>query len=160
MRKRAFSVFLVMLCLVMALTACEAETYKSFTVRVNTGDVIEVEVITSDGHDLSTDLSLITILNADGEVFECYFMNSSTFEDCRTTYDAEEAAELIAEGEKDGNTYLAYSWPGGIDYFVNITDSNTAVAMTTDSDAETAALAFDAVSFFVVSKGDAEGTIL
>lgn len=77
------------------------------------------------------------------------FLYGADYDTYRSAYDVEETAELIDEGEKDGNEYFAFALPNEVDYFVRVAGSDTAVVFASLMDTETAAAAFDAITVSV-----------
>lgn len=134
----------LMACLI--LSACSFETSKSFTFSVETGDNIKVELRTSDGYDMDSNVPF-TVTKDGEDVARGTFLYGSSYEEYRTAYESTEDATLLDEGEKDGNSYYAYSLPEEIDYFVYVADSDTVVVIASINGDEAAADVFNALTF-------------
>ena len=148
MFKRFFSISALALCLAVFLTACSTESSKTYTYAVDKGDNIDITVDTKQDYDITSDVPF-TISCGDESIFTGMFLYGADYDTYRSAYDVEETAELIDEGEKDGNEYFAFALPNEVDYFVRVAGSDTAVVFASLMDTETAAAAFDAITVSV-----------
>ena len=148
MLKRVLSVAALAVCLAALLTACSTESSKTYTYAVDNGDNIDITVDTEQDYDITSDVPF-TISCGDESIFTGMFLYGDDYDTYRSVYDMEETAELIDEGEKDGNEYFAFALPNEVDYFVRVAGSDTAVVFGSLMDAEIAASAFEAITVSV-----------
>ncbi len=143
--KKIITFLLAMLMCAAMLTACSATTGKSATYDVSTGDKIKVSL--TSGYDITTDAPFL-ILKDDQVVFHGMFAYGGTLASYRDGVAEDESAELIEEGEKDGNAYLLYcvksEYGDEYNYIVDVADSDTLLILATFELGEAAArAAFD-----------------
>lgn len=120
---------LMVLCMTLILSACQSLT--SVTYSVDNGDKIKVSVDTQTGFRQNTGNPYI-ISKDDTEYIQGTFGIADAYEMYKSHIDMSDTAELLEEGEQDGNPYIFYtvsaSEDGGdteYDYIVRIAGSNT-----------------------------------
>lgn len=126
------------------LTSCTSLN-KSGTFEVETGDSVKVTVDAKSGYDLSLDVPFVISKDGD-QIFSGTFLYQEYYDDYRDAFDAEPSAELVAEGEKDGNEYFAFTVGGECDYLVKVADSNTAIMLSSTAGADAAQQTFESIT--------------
>ena len=147
MKKRIIFLLATLLCTVL-FAACSITTGKSVTYAVSTGDNVEVSL--TSGYDITTDVPF-TISKDDQAVFQGMFTYDGTLAAYRDGIVEAESAELIEEGEKDGNAYIFYcvknEYGNEYNYIVHVADSDTEVILASfELGEETARAAFEATT--------------
>lgn len=144
MGKKVLSVAIITCFAAAMLTSC---TYldHSGTFNVETGDKIKVTVDAKAGYDLSLDVPF-TISKDDEKIFSGTFLYQDLYSGYRDAFDAEPSAELVDEGEKDGNEYFAFTVGGECDYLVKVADSSTALMLSSTAGADAAQQAFESIT--------------
>ena len=148
--KKTFALLMVF-CMTLILSACQSST--SVTYSVDTGDKIKVSVDTQTGFRQNTGNPYI-ISKDDTEYIQGAFGGADTYELYKSYIDMSDTAELLEEGEQDGNPYIFYtvyaSEDGGdteYDYIVRIAGSDTCALLASTHSEDGAREAFDALSF-------------
>lgn len=135
--------------LAMLICACGAETTKSYTFSVDTGDKIEIELTNTDGYDLTSELPFAVSLN--GQVLsQGKFVKAEAYDQFGQAVSGDPEAEILDEGTKDGNEFLFWSY-GGVEfnYVIRVKDSSTAVLIGNAVSEASAKECFERLSFAV-----------
>ena len=129
----------------ITLTSCSGAN-KSGTFTVETGDSVKVTVDAKNGYDISLDASPFIITKNETQIFSGTFLDQQYFEDYRDAFESSDSAELVDEGNKDGNEYFAFIVGNECDYLVKVADSNTAIMLSSTAGTDAAKQAFDSIT--------------
>ncbi len=107
--KRALSIVLVVLTL-FALVGCSAaNTYMSWTYKVETGDNVKIKLNTTDGYKISAELPFS--ISKDGTVIsQGTFIKGEYCEDYRQAAQTQEGSKMLEEGNIGDHKYFAWSF--------------------------------------------------
>ena len=136
MKKKIISLAMIFSVLLM-ITGCTSN--KAYTFTVETGDKIKVELDTTDGYDLSSDLPF-TISKDGNTLSQGTFITSSAKTDS--------LAKVIDEGSKDNIDYVFYSYNNSeYNYVIKVKNSNTGILLGNPNSKEEAKTCFDLLTF-------------
>lgn len=139
----------MLLCLVVSMTACSTSTSMSYVFDVETGDRIKVTLDTTDDYEMSSDVPF-TISCDDVDVTYGTFITSESYTEYETAVATDELAVVLDSGEKDGNSYIMWSYDNTeFNYAILIDGSDTAVILGNNVSEETAKLCFDRLTISV-----------
>lgn len=132
--KKSISVLLT-LCLIFALSGCGstqdsgAKTHKAYTFSVDTGDKIRVELETTDGYDLTSDLPFEISKNGSA-ISQGTFIKAEQFESYAEAVNTDANAKVIEKATKDSNQYIFWSYNDSeFNIVVLISKSNTGILL-------------------------------
>lgn len=145
--KNIFKTLVVSVMSVLTLTGCSSSI--AYTYSIETGDKVVIELDTSDGHKLSSDVPFEVSL--DGEVLTTgTFIPGSSYDDYVYSVQDTEDAVLVDQGERDGLEYIFYSYgKAEYNYIINIKGSDTGVVLSNGIDADTAREVFDLLTISI-----------
>lgn len=125
--KKIFSTILLTIAVLVTLTGCT--TSKSFTYNVSTGDMIKVELDTSDGYDIASDLPF-TISKDDKTLSQGDFITLDGYKQYMEAVDSDEKVKIIDSGSRDDVTYTFYSYNNSeFNYIIKVNGSNTGIIL-------------------------------
>jgi len=134
----------IVISVLLTITACT--TNKSYTFNIETGDAIKIKLDTTGDYTLSEDSGRFSVGKGDEEVLQGIFITKEAYEQYQGIKDLAEA-KVIADAEKDGNTYFFYELEGESgtenNFVLWIKDSNTGLILGSLSGEETAKEAFE-----------------
>lgn len=143
--KRIFKVVLLMGAVLATLAGCT--TSKSFTYNVSTGDVIKVELDTSDGYDLTSELPF-TISKDDKMLSQGSFITLDGYNQYLDAVDGDDKAEVIASDSRDGITYTFYSYDNSeFNYIIRVDGSKTGILLGNPNSKAEAEECFERLTF-------------
>ena len=112
------------------LCACgSAKTYVAYTYSVETGDTVKIRLDTSDGYSFSSKLPF-EISKDEKLQSQGTFITKDDYNQYALVVEEDEYATILDKGEKDGNTYVFWSYNDSeYNYAIYIEDSNTGVLL-------------------------------
>ena len=133
--KKSMLVLLLALCLIFVSSACGstqdsgAKTHKAYTFSVDTGDKIRVELETTDGYDLTSDLPFE--ISKDGSaISQGTFIKAEQFESYAEAVNTDANAKVIEKATKDSNQYIFWSYNDSeFNIVILINESNTGILL-------------------------------
>lgn len=143
-------IFLISMVLVVCMSGCSgSKTYKSWVFSVGNGDSIKIELETTNGYDMISELPIK--ISQDGNVLsQCTFIRAEYYEQYVEVVEQEAASTVIDSGEKDGNTYVFWEYDGSeYNYVIMLGESNTAVLLANNVSKESAQECFNRLVFSV-----------
>lgn len=128
--KKTISALLIVLCLIFALSSCgDAKTHKSFTFTVDTGDKISIELITTGGYDISSNLPF-EISQNDTTLSQGIFIEAKQYESYVEAVNSDDSAKVIETSTKDSNQYVFWSYNDSeFNIVILVSDSNTGILL-------------------------------
>ncbi len=128
--KKNISALLIVLCLVFALSSCgDAKTHKSFTFTVDTGDKISIELITTGGYDISSNLPFEISQNGT-TLSQGIFIEAKQYESYVEAVNSDDSAKVIEASTKDSNQYVFWSYNDSeFNIVILVSDSNTGILL-------------------------------
>jgi len=125
--KRKLRLFLLAIVAIFLVTGCT--TSKSFTYTVTTGDKIKVELNTTDGYDISSNVPFE--ISKDGETLsQGTFITLDGYEQYLEAVRSDSNAKVIDNGNKNGATYMFYSYNNSeFNYIIKVNGSNTGILL-------------------------------
>ena len=131
--------------MVLTLTGCTKS--KSYTFTVETGDKIKVELNTTDGYDLSSDLPFT--ISKDGETLsQGTFITVSYYEQYVNAAKTDSLAKVIKESSTDDIEYVFYSYNDSeYNYVIKVKNSNTGILLGNQNSREDAEKCFELLRF-------------
>ncbi len=144
MKKKIISLAMIFSVLLM-ITGCTSN--KAYTFTVETGDKIKVELDTTDGYDLSSDLPF-TISKDGNTLSQGTFITSSAYNKYVNSAKTDSLAKVIDEGSKDNIDYVFYSYNNSeYNYVIKVKNSNTGILLGNPNSKEEAKTCFDLLTF-------------
>ena len=128
--KKNISALLIVLCLIFALSSCgDAKTHKSFTFTVDTGDKISIELITTGGYDISSNLPFEISQNGT-TLSQGIFIEAEQYESYVEAVNSDDSAKVIETSTKDSNQYVFWSYNDSeFNIVILVSDSNTGILL-------------------------------
>ncbi len=138
-----------MLCLLVLCTACSTHSSKAYTFKVNTGESVKIELDTSDGYDISSDVPFS--ISKDGITLgQGTFIKGEAYEQYVKTVKENKNAKLLDSGTNDGNKYIFWSYNGSeYDYAVLLPGGKTGIIIGNAVSEESARKCFERLSFTI-----------
>lgn len=134
---------LVMLFGLCACNSASVKTNKSFTFDVSTGDKVELELDTTDGYDLTSDLPF-EIKKGDERQTQGIFISTEDYDYYLDAAKTDDKAKVIEESTKGDIKYLFYSYDNQEwNYVIFINDSSTGILLGNIVSEESAKTCFD-----------------
>lgn len=145
--KKFFGLLMLICMLTLTLTGCT--TTKSYTYVVETGDSIKIELNTSDGYDLSSNLPFT--ISKDGEIYsQGTFITMDGYNQYIDLVDRDVNSKILDKGMKNGVTYTFYSYNNTeYNYIIKIDGSNTGVLLGSQKSQVEAENIFNLLKFSV-----------
>lgn len=132
--KKSISVLLLTLCLIFVFFGCStqdggAKTHKVFTFSVDTGDKVCIELDTTDGYDITSDLPFE--ISQNGSVLsQGTFIEAEQFESYVQAVSNDANAKIIETNTKDSNQYMFWSYNDSeFNIVILINNSNTGILL-------------------------------
>lgn len=129
----------VLLCLF--LTGCKTKVV--YTYKVETGDIINIEMETTDGYKLTVEAPFR--ISKDGDtISKGTFITMDTYETYKDSIDTQENIKVLAEDEKDDISYIFFSYNDKeFNYLIKINDSKTGIILENSRSKEDAEKVFN-----------------
>lgn len=125
------------------LTACNTKSSKAYTYTVDNGDKIRVELNTSDNYNISSDVPFVISYNGYTQSHGSFIL-SEYYQQYVDVVNADEKAELIDFGTKDGNEYIFWCYNRSeYNYAILVNGSNTGIVLGNLVSAESAKECFN-----------------
>lgn len=123
------SLFQLLSVAVILLTATGCYSSKSFTWKVSTGDMIKIELDTTGGYNITSELPFA--ISKDGEVLsQGTFVSIDTYNQYIDAIETESNVDVIDSGTKDGITYTFYSVNNSeFNYLIKVENSHTGIIL-------------------------------
>ena len=140
-------IFCLLMVAVLTVILVGCTTSLTYTYTVETGDVIEVKLNTTN------DLSMshkppIEITRNDTHLSDVIFIEKATYENYFSAAQTSENAVVLENAEKDGNKYLMWCYAGREwNYVLLVGDSETGVLIGNAVSEESARECFEALTF-------------
>ncbi len=132
--KKSISVFMLILSLAFVFFGCSTQdggikTYKAFTFSVSTGDKVHIELDTTDGYDITSDLPFE--ISQNGSILsQGTFIEAAQFESYVEAVSTDANAKIIETNTKDSNQYVFWSYNDSeFNIVILINNSNTGILL-------------------------------
>lgn len=132
--KKSISVLLLALSLVFVFSGCSTQdggtkTHKAFTFSVDTGDKVNIELDTTDGYDITSDLPFE--ISQNGAILsQGTFIEAAQFESYVEAVSTDANAKIIETNTKDSNQYMFWSYNDSeFNIVILINNSNTGILL-------------------------------
>lgn len=136
---------ILLILLIFTLTGCT--TTMSFTYNVSTGDKIKVQLDTSDGYKISSELPF-KISKDDDILSQGTFLTADGYNQYIETISSSNTSKIIDSGTKDGIEYTFYSYNSTeFNYIIKITGSNTGILIGNEKSQASAEECFRRLTF-------------
>lgn len=148
--KKVFLSLTVVGIMILTLTGCTKN--KSYTFTVETGDKIKIQLNTTDGYDLSSDLPFT--ISKDGNILsQGTFITISSYDEYVNAAKTDSLAKVIAENSEDNIEYVFYSYNNSeYNYVIKIKNSNTGILLGNPNSQEEAEKCFELLTFTLENK--------
>lgn len=142
--KKSISALLLFLCLIFTLSGCgEVTTHKSYTFSVDTGDKIKIELDTTNGYDITSDLPFVISQNG-STLSQGIFIEAEQYESYAEAASTDANATVIEKSTKGSNQYVFWSYNDSeFNIVVLINGSNTAILLGNDVSEDSARECFE-----------------
>lgn len=139
----------VLLLGVAMATLIGCTTSKAFTYNVSTGDSIKVELDTSDGYDLTSDLPFT--ISKDGKTLsQGSFITLDGYKQYLDAVDGDDKAQIIESDSRFGVTYTFYSYDDSeFNYIIKVDGSKTGIILGNPNSKDEAKECFERLTFSV-----------
>ena len=148
--KKILSLVMVM-CVVIAMTACSGNTSMSFTFAVDTGDNVKLELDTTGGYLRSANLPF-AISHDDDILSQGTFVVGDAYAEYLELIESDDTANVIDSGEKNGFAYTMWNYADKeFNYVIQLSD-DTAMVIGNNVSEESARECFDRLTISLVEK--------
>ena len=143
--KKVFMSLAIIGVMLLTLTGCTKS--KSYTFTVETGDKIKIQLNTTDGYDLSSDLPFK--ISKDGNTLsQGTFITIDGYNQYIEAVNSDSNAKILDSKTKDGISYTFYSYNDSeFNYVIKINDSNTGILLGNPNSQEEAEKCFELLTF-------------
>lgn len=143
--KKVFMSLTIAMIMLLTLTGCTKN--KSYTFKVETGDKIKVELNTTDGYDLSSDLPF-TISKDGNKLSQGTFIHGSSYDEYVKVAKTNSLSKIIDQGSKNDIEYVFYSYNNSeYNYIIKVKNSNTGILLGNPNSQEEAEKCFELLTF-------------
>lgn len=143
--KKVFMSLAIVGVMLLSLTGCTKS--KSYTFTVETGDKVKVQLNTTDGYDLSSDLPF-TISKDGNTLSQGTFITTDGYNQYIDVVNSDSNARILDSGTKDGISYTFYSYNDSeFNYVIKIDGSNTGILLGNPNSQEGAKKCFELLTF-------------
>ncbi len=126
---------------ILVLTGCT--TNLSYTFNVDTGDNVKIELNTTDGHKMTSELPFKISLD-DKTLSEGTFITNDGYNQYKNAIDTDSNAKIIDSGDKGEISYIFYSYNDKeYNYLIKIKDSKTGLLIGNSVSEESAKDVFE-----------------
>lgn len=128
--KKSIPILLLILCLIFTFSGCgEAKTHKSFTFSVDTGDKVCIELDTTSGYDITSDLPFEISQNG-SSLSQGIFIEAEQYASYVDAVNSDDSAKVIESSTKDSNQYVFWSYNNSeFNIVILVGDSNTGILL-------------------------------
>ena len=142
--KKSISALLLFLCLIFTLSSCgEVKTNKSYTFSVDTGDKVKIELDTTSGYDITSDLPFVISQNG-STLSQGIFIEAEQYESYVEAASTDASANVIEKNTKGSNQYVFWSYNNSeFNIVVLINGSNTGILLGNDVSEDSARECFE-----------------
>lgn len=139
--KKYLKIVCITLFSLFIITGCS--TYKSYTYDLETGDKIKIQLNTSNGYDMTSELPFS--ISKDGEMLsQCTFITFDGYNQYISSISSDSSVKIIDSGNEDEITYIFYSYNDTeFNYIIKIDDSKTGMLLANSISEESAKECFD-----------------
>lgn len=143
--KKVFMSLAIIGVMLLTLTGCTKS--KSYTFTVETGDKIKIQLNTTDGYDLSSDLPFK--ISKDGNTLsQGTFITIDGYNQYIEAVNSDSNAKILDSKTKDGISYTFYSYNDSeFNYVIKVNDSNTGILLGNPNSQEEAEKCFELLTF-------------
>lgn len=143
--KKVFMSLAIIGVMLLTLTGCTKS--KSYTFTVETGDKIKIQLNTTDGYDLSSDLPFK--ISKDGNTLsQGTFITIDGYNQYIEAVNSDSNAKILESKTKDGISYTFYSYNNSeFNYVIKVNDSNTGILLGNPNSQEEAEKCFEQLTF-------------
>ncbi len=145
------SMIMSLILLVCILSGCSSSSSMSITFTVGTGDNIKITLDSTDGIKLRQTDSGFAVSKDDTDILQAFFVEQTVYQQYLEAVATQNGVTVNEEKTENGITYLSYSYNGeaGMEnnFLVWIEATNTGVVVASLADLQTAAEAFQRISF-------------
>ncbi len=143
--KKLISSLSIFFTLVLLLTGCT--TSKAFTYDVQNGDSIKVELNTSNGYDLSSNLPF-EVSKDNNVLSQGTFITIDGYNQYIDIVNNDSNAKILDSETKNGISYTFYSYDDSeFNYIIKIDNSNTGIVLANPNSEKEAKEIFDKLTF-------------
>lgn len=143
--KKVFMSLAIVGVMLLTLTGCTKS--RSYTFIVETGDKVKVQLNTTDGYDLSSDLPF-TISKDGNTLSQGTFITTDGYNQYIDVVNSDSNARILDSGTKDGISYTFYSYNDSeFNYVIKIDGSNTGILLGNSNSQEEAKKCFELLTF-------------
>lgn len=143
--KKVFMSLAIIGVMLLTLTGCTKS--KSYTFTVETGDKIKIQLNTTDGYDLSSDLPF-TISKDGNTLSQGTFITIDGYNQYIEAVNSDSNAKILESKTKDGISYTFYSYNNSeFNYVIKVNDSNTGILLGNPNSQEEAEKCFEQLTF-------------
>ncbi|MCI9292181.1 MAG: hypothetical protein HFF02_02635 [Erysipelotrichaceae bacterium] len=138
---------LLMFLSTFCLSACH--TSKSYTFRIENGEMIEVELDTSDGYDLTQENGRFAVEKSDETILQGYFLTEDGLREKETLILSSKDVEIKRKSEHPKLYVYQYDGEAGLetDFLLQVEKAKTGVIIGSLHSFEEAEAAFENMSF-------------
>lgn len=147
---KKFSCSILFAGIMVGCCACSSSSSKSYTFNVDTGDKVKVELDTSDGYDITSDLPFSISKDGD-QLSQGTFITSDDYESYVSVVNETDTATVIDKG--DNETYEYIMWNNNdeeYDYAICLKDSGTGILIGNNVSENSAKECFSRLKFSIV----------
>ena len=147
--KKMFVLALSLICIAGMATGCSTSNSMSYTFSVDNGDSVKVELDTTDGYKMTSDIPF-AISKGEDALSQGIFMQGEVYDQYADVISKDESAEILDSGTKDGNDYIFWCYNGQeYNYAMKIAASNTGMILGNIVSEESARECFDRLTVTV-----------
>ena len=150
-RKNVLAVLTGLLCVIVMLSGCIFRSDSTLSIvgyvyPGHNGDSIKIQLDTTNEYNLSSD-SPFVITHNDKEETQGTFISREVYKQFVTVAEQDPNAKLLDSGEKDGNSYVFWSYDGKeFNYAIMVEGSHTGVFLRNLVSAESATACFERIT--------------
>lgn len=143
--KKVFMSLSIIVVMLLTLTGCTKS--KSYTFTVETDDKIKIQLNTTEGYDLSSDLPF-TISKDGNTLSQGTFITIDGYNQYIEAVNSDSNAKILDSETRDGVSYTFYSYNDSeFNYVIKINDSNTGILLGNQNSQEEAEKCFKLLTF-------------
>ena len=143
--KKLFSSLLIIGLILIGVSGCKSS--KSFTFDVETGDKIKVELNTTDGYDLSSDIPFV-ISKDNKTLSQGMFIKPEYYNYYIDLVNEDSDSTIIDSGSNSNIDYVFYSYNNSeYNYIIKVKNSNTGILLGNDHSKQEAEKCFSLLTF-------------
>lgn len=149
MKKTFIYLVITILTILMLLVLAGCSSSKSYTFTVETGDKIKIQLNTTDGYDISSDLPFK--ISKDGNTLsQGTFIKMNYCDEYINAVNNDSLAKVIDTGSTNDIEYLFYSYNNSeYNYIIKVKNSNTGILLGNPNSQEEAEKCFSLLTFSI-----------